>query len=207
MVSRSNSASQALYNLTASSPSASLYDDESQLLTETELDTLGDDGQSPAGVRRRKLTCWPLMVVLDALGLLALAGVAQTTDSSQPITPTAWLAATAVLVLVFGTFALLPMSKLAYHLHLHAFGFAYCMLIHTGLHVRVGSPAVHRLSDTMINWPFLVLVTLTLPLPLTLSLSLSLSLTLTLNLTLALAPTLILTLTLTLTTTLRSGVQ
>ena len=95
MVSRSNSASQALYNLTASSPSASLYDDESQLLTETELDTLGDDGQSPAGVRRRKLTCWPLMVVLDALGLLALAGVAQTTDSSQPITPTAWLAGTA----------------------------------------------------------------------------------------------------------------
>ena len=168
MVSRSNSASQALYNLTASSPSASLYDDESQLLTETELDTLGDDGQSPAGVRRRKLTCWPLMVVLDALGLLALAGVAQTTDSSQPITPTAWLAATAVLTLVFGTFALLPMSKLAYHLHLHAFGFAYCMLIHTGLRVRVGSPAVHRLSDTMINWPFLVLVitlTLTLPLP------------------------------------------
>ena len=99
------------------------------------------------------------MVVLDALGLLALAGVAQTTDSSQPITPTAWLAATAVLALVFGTFALLPMSKLAYHLHLHAFGFAYCMLIHTGLRVRVGSPAVHRLSDTMINWPFLVLVT------------------------------------------------
>ena len=166
MVSRSNSASQALYNLTASSPSASLYDDESQLLAETELDTLGDDGQSPAGVRRRKLTCWPLMAVLDALGLLALAGVAQTTDSSQPITPTAWLAATAVLVLVFGTFALLPMSKLAYHLHLHAFGFAYCMLIHTGLRVRVGSPAVHRLSDTIINWPFLVLVTLTLPLPL-----------------------------------------
>ena len=102
MVSRSNSASQALYNLTASSPSASLYDDESQLLAETELDTLGDDGQSPAGVRRRKLTCWPLMAVLDALGLLALAGVAQTTDSSQPITPTAWLAATAVLALVFG---------------------------------------------------------------------------------------------------------
>ena len=168
MVSRSNSASQALYNLTASSPSASLYDDESQLLAETELDTLGDDGQSPAGVRRRKLTCWPLMAVLDALGLLALAGVAQTTDSSQPITPTAWLAATAVLTLVFGTFALLPMSKLAYHLHLHAFGFAYCMLIHTGLRVRVGSPAVHRLSDTMINWPFLVLVTRTLPLPLTL---------------------------------------
>ena len=30
------------------------------------------------------------------------------------------------------------MSKLAYHLHLHAFGFAYCMLIHTGLRVRVG---------------------------------------------------------------------
>ena len=159
MVSRQNSASQlALYNLTSSSPSTALYDDESQLLNETELDTLGDDGQ-PVDVRRRTLTCWPLMLAVDALGLLALAGVAQATDSTQPITPASWLAATAVLALVFATFALLPMSKLVYHLHLHAFGFAYCMLIHTGLHVRKGSGAVHRLSDTMVNWPFLVFVT------------------------------------------------
>jgi hypothetical protein len=156
MVSRQNSASQlALYNLTSSSPSTALYDDESQLLNETELDTLGDDGQ-PANVRRRTLTCWPLMLAVDALGLLALAGVAQATDSSQPITPASWLAATAVLALVFATFALLPVSKLVYYLHLHAFGFAYCMLIHTGLHVRSGSGAVHRLEDTVVNWPFLL---------------------------------------------------
>ena len=156
MVSRQNSASQlALYNLTSSSPSTALYDDESQLLNETELDTLGDDGQ-PANVRRRTLTCWPLMLAVDALGLLALAGVAQATDSSQPITPASWLAATADLALVFATFALLPVSKLVYYLHLHAFGFAYCMLIHTGLHVRSGSGAVHRLEDTVVNWPFLL---------------------------------------------------
>ena len=149
MVSRQGSASQlALYGLT-SSP-----DDDESLLDDTELAILGDDGQ-PVDVRRRTLTCWRLVVVVDALGLLALAGVAQASDSAEPITPASWLAATASLALVFATFALLPVSKLVYHLHLHAFGFAYCMLIHAGLHVRKGSGAVHRLSDTMVNWSFL----------------------------------------------------
>ena len=154
MVSRQGSASQlTLYGLT-SSPD----DDESQLLDDTELSILGDDGQ-PADVRRRTLTCWRLVLVVDALGLLALAGVAQATDTAQPITPASWLAATASLALIFATFALLPLSKFVYHVHLHAFGFAYCMLIHAGLHVRKGSGAVHRLSDTLVNWPFLVFVT------------------------------------------------
>lgn len=140
-------------------------DDESQLLgsqgqpLDMELAIL-TDGAEPADVRRRTLTtAWRLVLVVDALGVLAFAGIVNATDTTQPITLASWLATTAALALVFAMFALMPLGKLAYHVHLHAWGFAYCMVIHAGLRVRKGSDAVHRLSDTFMNWPFLFFAT------------------------------------------------
>lgn len=142
-------------------------DDESQLLTsdDLELEVLSESpaarrGRADSGLTAPDHTAWRVLLVADALGLLGFGAVVQVHDGSHPITLGAWLAATTVVALVFALVGLAPCSKLAYHVNLHAFGFVYCVVIHAGLHVRKEHPdAVHRFSDSLVNWIFLVFAT------------------------------------------------
>ena len=98
-----------------------------------------------------------LLVFADVLGIGAF--VLLWADPAEPIDLFRWVAATLSFALVFALLACVQLTRLGFHIHLHAGGFLYCAIIHAGLHLHRHPPEAQTVDDSLANWPLMLFVT------------------------------------------------
>ena len=98
-----------------------------------------------------------LLVFADVLGIGAF--VLLWADPAEPIDLFRWVAATLSFALVFALLACVQLTRLGFHIHLHAGGFLYCAIIHAGLHLHRQPPEAQTVDDSLANWPLMLFVT------------------------------------------------